>query len=188
MSKEKDTIFNIAGQVKDETLNAFVRETLINLPEYFWEVAASSTGKYHPSYVLGTGGLARHTIAAAKIAIMLFDMHPTLFTPVERDCIVIALLLHDGLKHGLVKSKYTAVDHPVIMATWLETLTGFQVLPEAQKILIHDGILTHMGRWNFDYREKKILMPLPETTTQRFIHMCDYLASRKCLEFNFEVN
>ena len=31
------------------------------LPDYFFEVAAASTGKYHPKYAQGNGGLVRHT-------------------------------------------------------------------------------------------------------------------------------
>ena len=44
------------------------------LPEYFFEVAASSTGKYHPVYALGVGGLVRHTIAAVEIANEMYRM------------------------------------------------------------------------------------------------------------------
>ena len=38
------------------------------LPDYFFRVAASSTGKYHPAFSLGEGGLLRHTKAAVRIA------------------------------------------------------------------------------------------------------------------------
>ena len=31
------------------------------LPDYFFNVPASSTGKYHPEFSLGDGGLVRHT-------------------------------------------------------------------------------------------------------------------------------
>lgn len=36
---------------------------------------------------------------------------------------------------------------------------------------------------------KKFVIDLekPKTKFQKFIHQCDYLASRKCLEFNFDV-
>ena len=34
------------------------------LPDYFFKVAASSTGKYHPAFSLGDGGLLRHTKVA----------------------------------------------------------------------------------------------------------------------------
>ena len=37
------------------------------LPDYFFEIPASSTGKYHPEYATGKGGLLRHTKAAVRI-------------------------------------------------------------------------------------------------------------------------
>ena len=44
-------------------------KVLINLlPDYFFEIPASSTGKYHPYYATGKGGLVRHTKAAVRIA------------------------------------------------------------------------------------------------------------------------
>ena len=50
--------------------------TLIELlPDYFFSVPASSTGKYHPSFSLGDGGLLRHTKAAVRMANELFGIY-----------------------------------------------------------------------------------------------------------------
>ena len=49
-------------------------ETLIKLlPDYFFEVQAASTGKYHPGFAQGEGGLVRHTKVAVRIAYDLFE-------------------------------------------------------------------------------------------------------------------
>ena len=78
------------------------------MPDYFFHVAASSTGKYHPKYALGDGGLLRHTKAAVRIAHeLLINPSITNFTDDEKDLIIMALTLHDGLKSGLEKSEYT---------------------------------------------------------------------------------
>ena len=43
-------------------------EIFVNmLPDYFFTTAASSTGKYHPAFAAGEGGLLRHSKAAAYI-------------------------------------------------------------------------------------------------------------------------
>ena len=43
-------------------------ETFIEmLPDYFFTTAASSTGKYHPAFASGDGGLVRHTKVACYI-------------------------------------------------------------------------------------------------------------------------
>ena len=38
-----------------------------------------------------------------------------------------------------------------------------------------------MGQWNKN-KYSKIELPKPELEPQKFVHMCDYLASRKWLE------
>lgn len=44
------------------------------VPMDFFTQPASSSGKYHPSYALGVGGLVRHTKAAMIMAKMLFPL------------------------------------------------------------------------------------------------------------------
>ena len=48
-------------------------------------------------------------------------------------------------------------------------------------------VTSHMGEWNKDYITHKEILPLPQTKIQKFVHLCDYLASRKLIEINFEV-
>ena len=54
--------------IQDEKVNAFATAAVNALPEYFYSVPASSTGKYHPAYATGEGGLVRHTKAAVMFA------------------------------------------------------------------------------------------------------------------------
>ena len=172
--------------------NQTIREGLIKMlcklvPDYFWEVAASSTGKYHPKYALGDGGLYRHTLAATRIAIGMFPL--TKYTDDEKDLIIAALILHDSFKHGPLYSKYTKADHPVIAAAQVKTFGQLWLSEEWTDELgseLASLILTHMGQWNTDWKTKKEIMPRPTTSMQKYVHMCDYLASRKYLEFNFE--
>jgi hypothetical protein len=44
-----------------------------------------------------------------------------------------------------------------------------------------------MGQWNKDYKTGMEIMPKPKDEYQKFVHLVDYLASRKCLEMNFDV-
>lgn len=174
----------IKNQGIREAVTMMVQELI---PDYFWEVAASSTGKYHPAYALGPGGLYRHTLAVVRIAIGMFPL--TSYTDDEKDMIIAALILHDSFKHGAKYSKYTQADHPVIAANYVEAYCEMYLPeeygPELGAQLKH-LIITHMGQWNTDWRTKKEIMPKPSTSIQRYVHMCDYLASRKYLDFNFE--
>ena len=50
--------------IKNEDYRKFIIDYLDNeCPSYFWEIGASSSGKYHPKFSQGEGGLVRHTKA-----------------------------------------------------------------------------------------------------------------------------
>lgn len=159
------------------------------LPDYFFEVEASSTGKYHPSYAQGEGGLLRHTKAAVRIGQELLQnqMIGGKYGQEEKDMMLIAIILHDGLKHGLVKNQYTQVDHPKLMADYIKehksklTFTGNEIAA------LTAMIATHMGEFNKDYKGN-VVLDVPENKYQKFVHLCDYLASRKFLEVPFDGN
>ncbi len=161
---------------------------LINeLPDYFFKIPASSTGKYHPQYSLGDGGLLRHSKAAVRIAYELLQ-DPVIakkYTDMEQDIMLVALMIHDGLKLGLEKSKYTKVEHPLLMADMIMNNKNNLHLTDEELNLLVSVIKSHMGPWNKDFDGNEIL-PVPATKYENFVHMCDYLASRKCLLVPFD--
>lgn len=158
------------------------------IPEYFYEVPASSTGKYHPTFALGYGGLLRHTKVATRIAYELLQNNSlNNFTDKEKDLIIISIILHDTFKLGKVKEKYTRIDHPLLVAEFLrENQEKFNFTYDELKFIC-DGIASHMGEWNKDYNGNEVL-PLPNNKYQRFIHMCDYLSSKRFLDVKFDSN
>lgn len=175
------------GYIQDETIQEDCRMMIELLPDYFFEVPASSTGKYHPSYTLGEGGLLRHTKAAVRIAYELLQ-DPCIgdkYTAIEQDVMLMGLLLHDGLKSGLEHSKYTKVDHPILMANFIDEQKDELLMSDEERNLLTSVIRTHMGPWTQDYNGQEVLEK-PKTKYQNFVHMCDYLASRKCVLFQFD--
>ena len=83
--------------------------------------------------------------------------------------------------------KYTRFDHPILMADYImdnEERLGLEV--EEIEFLC-DVIKTHMGPWTKDYNGVEVL-ERPKTKYQNFVHMCDFLASRKCILVPFNDN
>lgn len=163
-------------------------QKIINiLPDYFFEVPASSTGKYHPAFSLGEGGLVRHTKAACRIAYELFNNQSisSQFKQEEKDLMICGLLVHDGLKHGLVKSEYVVADHPLQISNYIKENKQLLTLTENEIKFLCNVIESHMGEWNKDYKGNEIL-PVPINKYQKFVHMCDYLSSKKFLDIRFE--
>lgn len=174
--------------IKNKRIKNSLITMLDKLPDYFYEVPASSTGKYHPSFSLGKRGLVRHTKAAVRFAIELFQNESlNNFTSDEKDLIIMALTLHDGLKSGLTKSEYTVFEHPILMAEYIKDNKDNLELTDEEINFVSDAIITHMGPWTKNYKGEEVLTP-PQTKYQRFVHMCDYLASRKYLDIKFDNN
>lgn len=174
--------------IQDPRIRNLVLEILQTVPEYFFHIPASSTGKYHPAYALGEGGLVRHVRATVYIANSLFEMEPARWPQTKRDLILAALILHDCFKNGDGSDKYTVTNHPNLMAEHMVVRmwsTDRDDLPSSPTVDISQLIRTHMGRWTTDSKTGKKVLEEPQTEEQKFVHLVDYLASRRFLEVNF---
>ena len=148
------------GYIKDEKIRNSLILILEELPDYWFSVPASSTE------------------------------NPTIgdkYTSHEKDLMLLALLVHDGLKSGNPQEKYTRFDHPILMANFiLDNKDKFELNEEDAKF-IADVIKTHMGPWIEDYNGN-VVLEKPKTKYQNFVHMCDFLASKKFLLVPFNDN
>lgn len=189
MKEEKIKVFNVElNRIQNENVRKSAEIVLDMIPDYFYEVPASSTGLHHPDFSLGEGGLVRHVKVAMRILEEMFrnKIFGT-YDDYQKDLIRMALLLHDGFKSGLTNSGHTCLEHPVLMYKFL--------LENKEKLLINENdvnyvanlILTHMGPWNKD-QNGYIMMPEPERQDEILVHLCDYISSRNFLNVSFENN
>lgn len=190
MTKEQNKILKkILSWIHEDKIRDIVRTEMNLLPEYFYNVAASSTGKYHPHYCLGDGGLFRHVAAACAIAHEMFNAITKYdFDETDQDIIISALLLHDGYKHGITDSGHTVHEHPKLMADHFhETYTvNAQGMFEVYSFRnIESCIASHMGKWTTS-KYSDVTLEAPVTYLENFVHYCDYLASRKFIEVKLE--
>nr|DAR47521.1 MAG TPA: HDc [Caudoviricetes sp.] len=164
--------------IKNDEIRETTARLLDGAPDYFWHVAASSSGKYHPAYALGEGGLVRHVKAAVRFANHLFVIND--FTDKEQDYIISALLLHDILKHGKDGDEgHTVFEHPILAADYIRENTAGEYSEVVASL-----VSTHMGQWTTS-KYSSAMLQAPETKLQKFVHECDYLASRKDIEVLF---
>lgn len=185
----KEVFNEVLESIENEDIKEFADRCLDTIPQYFYEVGASSTGKYHPAYALGLLGLARHTLALCRIMNHLFSIESVnaMFTSRGRDLLRVAGMMHDSRKSGSQEeyehSKWTKFDHPLLAAEVVREVDG---LPNDEKELIATAIESHMGEWNKDSRSPGVVLPKPDNKYQIMIHVCDYLASRKDIEMLFD--
>lgn len=185
---KKSDVFNTElNYIKDEQIRESTEYLLDRLPDYFYQMPASMSGLHHPEFSLGEGGLVRHTKAAVRIAIELFrdDIFNTFeFKEHEQDLIIMALLLHDGFKQGKIDSGHTAFDHPLIAAEFIFSNITKLPMNQLDTLQVRRLVASHMGPWNKDKDGNKIL-PVPVKYDEKFVHACDYLASRNFLNICF---
>ena len=169
--------------IDDEDIKDRLNKMTEYIPDYFFTTAASNTCKYHPSYALGDGGLVRHTKVAVRMAQELFGIYK--FPAKTKNLITMALLLHDSVKKGIEEEKYTRFDHPLVAVDFIKSHAKELKISKDEIEFVCDCIASHMGRFNTsEYSD--VILPLPKTPEQKFVHMCDYLASRKVIDIHFD--
>lgn len=172
-----------------EDFKEFIKTAITLLPNYFFEVPASSSGKFHSALESGFGGLVYHTKAVAKVANYLVNLqqYKTKLSEIERDCIITSALLHDCLKHNWEnKTGFSVHEHPILAGEFVKTderLDG--ILSNEIRVILGDAISSHSGEWTTNKRSKTVL-PSPQNLLQELVHLSDYIASRSDIHILFE--
>jgi len=208
---ERIALFPEVNLILNGDVYNFALFCLENMPEYFFHIPASSSGKYHPAYALGNGGLVRHTRAAMNIFYSFVS--PGVTSWYQQDCMVVntdftdagllALLVHDSFKSGPPDSlnsesppnNHTVHEHPLLASDFL--LSALQKYKELHNSLFPaeatmivesaaNAVITHMGRWTVS-KHSSLVLPSPAIGDWlcKLVHLADHLASRKMLDFNF---
>ena len=167
----------ILSLITSDDIKAFTEVLISKAEPYFFNDAASSTGKYHPSYALGHGGLARHSIAVAFIMNEFLRTDCYAFTDREKDLLRCAALVHDIKKYGN-GGTFTVKEHPELAGEYvMNTAKETGLISDCDAKFIASAIETHMGQWGTKE---------PTTDAEKLLHMADCLTSRKWIEIDFK--
>ena len=186
----------------NQGLCKFAQDLMEVIPDYFWTEPASSSGKHHPEYGLGEGGLARHSLMTYRWLKMLVEANETNMGEFYPG-MVFASLFHDCCKRGLpdnVDLSHTAFEHPLLAAKFILDEAEkfckskpriFEITSDTEESFKQDiavaisTIETHMGRWNTN-SDSNVTLPKPGNAMQYMVHLADYCASRKCTKFDVD--
>ena len=174
--KKSEHFINELNLIQNASLKDFTKSYLDNeVPTYFFEVGASSSGKYHPKFSQGKGGLVRHTKAVVKVCAEMLKLSLYAYMPeVYKDYAIMACILHDTAKYGIEdeENPKAYADHAnnarfMVNEYW----NGY--FEEACPEYLLSAIGTHMGQWGADK---------PFTRIDNLVHMADYMASRSFID------
>ena len=180
----------VLNTFENQDIKNFAEELITTIPDYFWKVPASSTGKYHPKYALGRGGLYRHTLAVCRILnhLLSLEQYKKKYGSRERDLLRIAAIMHDSRKSGsqeeYEQNKHTKFNHPLLAAEVVLGYKGKKFVEDYEIEFIVNAISCHMGEFNrSDYYDGEL--PKPMFEYEKLLHLVDYLASRRDIEVKF---
>ena len=171
---------NELNDIKETNIREFAKEALINADDYFFKVPASSSGKYHPSFSLGEGGLVRHTRCVVFFAESIAESFN--MTPHDKNLLILAAIVHDIKKQGDGRTSHTQKLHPIYASEYLsEIFEKYPYIYEDDLNKVKHAVERHMGKWGVNDG-----LEAPETEFDKCLQSADYNASRKeILDFNF---
>lgn len=163
--------------IQSEDYRMFVRYYLETwCPEYFWEIGASSSGKYHPEFSQGEGGLVRHTKAVVMFAEELLRMSSYMYLSDEhKDFVIMACIVHDTCKYGRLSYDKEEYKTHSVAASFNVCSAWYDYFGVNASEFFLSAIKCHMGQWS----ERK---NRPFTNIDRCVHMADYMASRSFID------
>ena len=171
-------------KITDTDLQTACIKMMGEIPDYFWTVPASSSGKYHPQCDLGEGGLVRHSIMVATCAedLVISEMFVR-DCPVNRDIARVAALFHDTWKNGIADEKgeygtHTVHEHPKFASEFVRKALEDANIDPLKVEMICGAIYTHMGKWCVS-KYSEVALSKPRTDFEKMVHIADYMASRK---------
>lgn len=161
----------------DEDLRQMVESYLTErVPDHFWTDGASSSGKYHPKFSQGVGGLVRHTKAVVMFAEELLRMSSYAYMREEyKDYVFAACILHDTMKYGLGEFDKNEYKNHAANAAYAFKMFAKECDYEVSEYLLN-AIRAHMGQWSTNSDDK------PFTNLDRCVHLADYMASRNFID------
>lgn len=163
------------GFIQDVELQDFVRFFLNEVVgDWFWKSGASSSGKFHPAFAQGEGGLVRHTKAVCWVCEELLKLNTYAYMREDyKDYARVACILHDTCKYGegneINKDCYR--QHGAIATSKIDSAWVFFFGHNAPDLLLM-AVKSHMGQWTEPKEDR------PFTSVDRLVHLSDYIASR----------
>ena len=172
--KELDLIY-------DEGIREFTKLVLTQLPAYFFlDCPSSSSGKWHPIDECSFDGCIIHT---KRVFTVVYELCRAFGAEENRDEILSAAILHDGLKQGKSKTGHTVKNHPGLAADQIkEVYEDTQMISNESYVVIRNCVGYHYGPWSISPWSKSLAMYTPSELT---LYVSDYVASKRCVAVDY---
>lgn len=182
----KKNIFKpLIEQFETQRYKDYCYDMVEHIPDYFFVMPSSTSGKYHNVTQCQEYGQIYHTYMFASILNHLLRLEHNqekYDTPELRDSMRCIPIFHDAIKCGWNGSTYTVQNHPLLAKEWVLSTIVEHDIPKENKQIIANACEAHSGQWNTDRKGNEI-MSKPRNDLEFLIHECDILSSRADLDW-----
>lgn len=167
--------------IYDEGIREFTKLVLTQIPAYFFlDCPSSSSSLYHPVDEHTFIGVIIHTKRVFTVA---YELCRGLGAEEDRDRILSATILHDGLKQGKTKTGHTVKNHPALAADLIEEVyNATQMVSNESYNIIRNCVGYHYGPWSISPWAKPLAKYTPAELTT---YISDYIASKRCIKVDY---
>jgi len=150
-----------------------------------WHKSTSSTGKWHKKKNGEVPDCAEHVYHMLYTAVKIFRLFSIEKQTTDADKIIIAILLHDALKYGMLgNNMHTCYSHDKDAADMVSQNKGtfLKLFTEEQFVVMEEAIRFHSGQWSTDAKyelEFSFANYNPETL---FVHMLDMMSAADLIQ------
>ena len=182
---DRGDFFYELNLINNDYLRAFAEFCVDNALEMFLTYPASKSGDFHPDSSNGYGGLVRHTKLCMRLANeMMKDNYLFPFDELEKDLVMVALLLHDFSKFGW-NGVNTFMKHGCQAVRYIEHITKgteFEVFMFSEEWeIISNAMRTHLGVYSEQF------VGLPKDRVGKMVARVDYISSLKTFDEMTEI-
>ena len=107
------------------------------------------------------------------------------FSNKEKDLMLMAIMLHDGMERGITGSRNVLFEHPILISEYIRHTNVGLTLEDRD--FICSMVECHSGINNKNEDNDRTL-PLPQSKYQKFVYMCIIMANMKFMDIKFNGN
>ena len=165
-----------------DEMRLYCADMIKQIPDYIFEIASSTSGKFHNKTQCQIHGQVYHIIMFEEILNYLLDLkcnQEKFKSPRQRDAMRCVAFFHDA--HKTNGGQFTVHEHPMIAGAWVRETKVEHDIDASAKEAIARMCERHSGEWTSSKRSA-VVLPEPENEMERMIHMCDILSSRSNID------
>lgn len=167
-----------------EDMRLYCEDMIKQIPDYIFEIASSTSGKFHNKTQCQMHGQVYHIVMFAEILNYLLALkcnQEKFKSPQQRDAMRCVPFFHDALKCDVDGKAFSVHEHPMLAGKWVREAQVDHDIDERAKEAIARMCERHSGEFTTSKRSDLVL-PEPENEMEKMIHMCDILSSRNNID------